>query len=131
MVDKDSKFLGEFKKTAALLKINIHILSGGNDDPMLVEQICRYLNSSLTIFCNEHRNNRVALEGILVSLYAWNLAQVIGTDISRSLLVVGREFQFRIHFLSEQHQLLTSTPPKVSSFAADQARLLECGRDLA
>jgi hypothetical protein len=39
VVDKDSKFLGEFVKTAALLKINIHSLSGGNHDPMIVERV--------------------------------------------------------------------------------------------
>ena len=131
VVDKDSKFLGEFQKMAALLMITIHVLSGENHDPMIVEKICRYLNSCLTIFCNERGNNRVALEGILMSLYAWNSAPVIGTDISRSLLVTGREFNFPIDFSTEQHQLLTSTPLKVNSFAADQARLLTCSRELA
>ena len=50
VVDKDSKFLGVFAQTAALLKINIHVLSGENHDPMIVERICRYLNKCLTIF---------------------------------------------------------------------------------
>ena len=78
---------------------------------MIVERVCRYLNSCLTIFFNERDNNRVALEGILMSLYGWNLAPaIIGTvDISRSLLVTGREFDFQIDFSTEQHQLLTST----------------------
>ena len=98
---------------------------------MIVERICRYLNSCLTIFCNERGNNRVALEGILMSLYGWNSAPVIGTDISRSLMATGREFNFPIDFSTEQHQLLTSTSLKVNSFAADQARLLSCGRALA
>jgi hypothetical protein len=131
VVDKDSKFLGEFVKTAALLKINIHVLSGSNHDPMLVERICRFLNTCLTIFCNERGTNRVALEGILMSLYAWNSAPVIGTDISRSLLVTGREFNFPIDFSSEQHQMLTSSPLKVTSFATEQARLLKCGQSIA
>ena len=76
-------------------------------------------------------NNRVALEGILMSLYGWNSAPVIGTDISRSLLVTGREFNFPIDFSTEQHQLLASTPLKVNFFAAGQARLLSYGRALA
>ena len=130
-MDKDSKFLGVFAQTAALLKINIHVLSGENHDPQLVERICRYLNLCLTVFCNERGTNRVALEGILMSLYAWNSAPVIGTDISRSLLVTGREFNFPIDFSTEQHQLLASTPMKVNSYAADQAKLLSCGRSLA
>ena len=131
MVDKDSNFLGEFVKTAALLKTNIHSLSRGNHDPMIVERVCRFLNTCLTIFCNERGTNRVALEGILMSLYAWNSAPVVGTDISRSLLVTGREFSFPIDFSHEQHQILTSTPRKVASFAAEQATLLECGQKLA
>ena len=95
---------------------------------MLVERICRYLNSCLTVFCNERGDNRVALEGILMSLYAWNSAPAIGTDISRSLLVTGREFSFPIDFSTEQHQMLTSSPAKMSTYAADQAGLLACGR---
>ena len=59
---------------------------------MIVECTNRFLNSCLTIFCNEHETNCVALEGILVALYACNSAPVIGTNISRSLLVVGHEF---------------------------------------
>lgn len=131
VVDKDSKFLSVFAQTTALLKINIHVLSGENHDSQLVKRICRYLNSCLTVFCNKRGNNRVALEGILMSLYAWNSAPVIGTNISRSLLVTGREFIFPIDFSTEQHQLLTSSPQKVASYAADQARLLACGRHIA
>ena len=110
MVDKDSKFIGVFAQTAALIKINIHVLSSENHDPMIVECICRFLNSCLTVFCNERGNNRVALEGILMSLYAWNSTPVVGTDISCSLLVTGRGFKFPIDSSIEQHQILTSNP---------------------
>ena len=79
-VDKASTFLGVFAATAALLNINIHVLSGKNHDPMIVERINRFLNSCLTIFCNERETNKVALEGILVALYTWNSAPVIGTN---------------------------------------------------
>ena len=85
MVDKDSKLLGEIVKTEALLCINIYVLSDENLELMIVERIYRYLNSCLAIFCNERGNNRVALEGILMSLYGWNSAPVIGTGVSRSL----------------------------------------------
>ena len=43
-------YIGEFTKTAALLKINIHALSDKNHDPIIVERTNRYLNSCLTIF---------------------------------------------------------------------------------
>ena len=79
-MDKDSNFLGVFAKTAALLKINTHVLSGENHDPMIVERICRFLVKCLTVFCNKRGANRIALEGILMSLYTWNSAPVIGTE---------------------------------------------------
>jgi len=128
VVDKDSKFCGTFTEVAELLHINLHVLSGGNHDPMLIERINRYLNRCLKIFCNERDSVRVAEEGILLSLYAWNSAPVAGTDISRSLVTVGREFHFPIDFSSRKHFELTSTPASVESFAKDQACLLKaCG----
>jgi hypothetical protein len=131
VVDKDSKFLGVFAETARLLSINIHVLSGGNHNPMIVERVNRFLNASLTIFCNERGTNRVAEEGILMALYAWNSAPVVGTDVSRSLIVVGREFQFPIDFSADHHSILTSTPIGVTNFAKDQATLLSCCRKIA
>ena len=131
VVDKDSKFLGIFSQTAALLNINICVLSGENNDPIIVERICRFLNSCLTVFCNECGNNHVVLEGILMYMYAWKYAPVVGTDISRSLLVTGMEFNSHIDFSTEQHQILTSKPMKVSTFAVEQSHLLECGRAIA
>ena len=128
VVDKDRKFLGTFADTARLLGINIHVLSGENHNPMIVERVNRFLNSSLQIFCNERGTNRVAEEGILMALYAWNSAPVIGTDVSRSLLVVGREFQFPIDYSADEHLILTSDPNRVQSFASEQATLLRCGR---
>ena len=56
-----------------------------------------------------------------MSLYVWNYAPVVGTDISCSLLVTGREFNFPIEFSTDQHQILTSNPLKVSTFAVEQA----------
>ena len=98
---------------------------------MIVERICQFLNSCLTIFCNERGKNCVALEVILMSMYAWNSAPVVGTDISHSLLVNGQGFNFPVDFSTEQYQILTSNPLKVSTFAVEQARLLECGRAIA
>ena len=42
VVDKASAFLGVFAATAALLNINIHVLSGENHDPMIVESVNRF-----------------------------------------------------------------------------------------
>ena len=88
---------------------------------MIVYRICLFLNSCLTVFYNERGNNPIALEDILMSMYAWNSVPVVGTDISHSLLVTGREFNFPIELPTDQHQILTSNPLKVSTFAVEQA----------
>ena len=67
---------------------------------MLVERLNRYLNEGLRIMTNERDSTRVALEAILLLIYAWNSSPVPGTDISRSMVAVRREFAFPINFSS-------------------------------
>ncbi len=131
VVDKDSKFYGTFKDTTSLLKTNLHTLSDGNHDAMLVEQINRFLNKTLKIFCNERDFIQVAVEGILLSLYAWYSAPIPGTDISRSLVVIGQEFQFPIDFSTKKHLELSSSIKSVLVFANRHAQLLAASRKVA
>ena len=119
VLDKDSKFFGVCREAIDLLKINCHILSSANHNPMIVERVNRYLNKGLTIMCNERDSVRVALEAILLLLYAWNSCPVPGTDISRSLVAVGREFTFPIDFSSGKHWELTSSPSTVVSYSRE------------
>jgi hypothetical protein len=88
-LDKDSKYCCVCRKALDLLKINCHVISGNNHNPMLVERLCCYFNKGLTIMCNERDTVRVALESLLFLLYAWNSCPVPRTDISRSLVAVG------------------------------------------
>ena len=81
VVDKDSKFRSTFANAAELLCINMHVLSGENHNPMMVERVNQFLNGSLTIFFEESGTVQVSQEAILMSLYAWNPAPVVGTDI--------------------------------------------------
>ena len=131
VLDKDSKFFSVFRQTVDLLKINCHVLSGDNHNPMIIERINRYLNKGLTVLCNERDSVRVAQEAILLLLYAWNSAPIPGTDLSRSLVAIGREFSFPIDYSTSKHFELTSTPATVVSFAKDQAMLLEASRKIA
>ena len=80
---------------------------------MLVERINRYLNKGLRVMCNERDSIRVALEAILLILYAWNSCPIPGTDISRSLVAVGHAFAFHIDFPSGKHWELTSSASTV------------------
>jgi len=98
VLDKDSKFFGVCREAIDLLKINCHVLSSANHNPMIVERVNRYLTKGLKIMCNKCDSVCVALEAILLLLYAWNSCPVPGTDISRSIVAVSHEFTFPIDF---------------------------------
>jgi hypothetical protein len=70
---------------------------------------------------NEHDSVQIALEAILLLLYAWNSCPIPGTDISRSLVAVGREFTFPIDYSTNKHWELTSSPSSVDSYSKDLA----------
>jgi hypothetical protein len=110
VIDKDSKFRKTFEATMLLLNINLHVASGGNHDPVLTERFHVFGNKSLSLFCNERDSIRVAAEGLQLCKYAWNSAPVIGTDISRLLVCVGREFKFPIEYTSSPHVNLNFDP---------------------
>jgi hypothetical protein len=124
VLDKDSKFYGIFCESLDLLQINCHVLSGDNHNPMLVKCLCRYFNKGLRIMTNERDTVRVALEALLLLLYAWNLCPVPGTDISRSLVAVGREFAFPLDYSSSKHWELTSSPATVDTYSKQLAKRL-------
>ncbi len=70
VLDKDSKFFGVCHEALNLLHINCHVLSGNNHNPMIVERINRHLTKGLKIMTNERDSVCVALEAILLLLYA-------------------------------------------------------------
>ena len=103
-LDKDSKFYTTFHDMVRLTKLNTHMLSCANHDPMLIECIGRYLNKSLKIFNAKHSfDPRVAHEGLHMAMYAWNCAPVAGTDISRCLMVTGRKWRFPLDYSTGAH----------------------------
>jgi hypothetical protein len=75
-------------------------------------------------------SNMSDLRGIGESLM-WNSAPVPGTDISRSLIVTGREFHFPIDFSASKHLSLTSSPTTANQYAVGQAQLLSACRLVA
>jgi hypothetical protein len=131
VLDKDSKFFGICREALDLLKINCHVLSGGNHNPMLVEHVNQYLNQGLRIMCNERDSNQVALDKILLLIYAWNSCPVPGTNISCSMVAVGREFAFPINFSSGKHTELYSALGTVESYSKELATRLDACRKAA
>jgi hypothetical protein len=98
---------------------------------MLVERVNRYLNKGLKIMTNKRDSIQVAMEAILILLYAWNSAPVPGTDISCCFIALGREFQFPINFSVDKHMELTSTPVSVTSYSRDLTTRLPALREVA
>jgi hypothetical protein len=77
--------------------------------------------------CNERDTVRVALESLLLLLFAWNSCPVPGTNILRSLVAVGRKFAFPIDYSSGKHWQLTSSPDTIDMYSKQLAiRLSAC-----
>ena len=73
---------------------------------------------------------RVFVEGAAMAIYAWNSAPVAITNLSRSLVVCGREFKFPINFTHELHQSSINQPIHVKSYASDLCQILEKSREI-
>ena len=125
VLDKDSKFFGVCRKSPDFLQINCHVLPGDNHNPMVVECICRYLNSGLKIMVNEHDSVHIALKAILLLLYAWNSCLVPGTDTSHSMVAVSCEFTFPIDYSAEKHWDLTSSPTTTIAMVSSISQLVK------
>ena len=131
VLDKDSKFLGVCWEALDLLHINCHILSGDNHNPMIIECLNHYLNAGLRSMKNVGHSVRVALEAILLLLYAWNSCPMHGTDISWSLGAVGHEFAFPIDFSTGKNAKLISSSGAVATYSRKLATQLDACCDVA
>jgi len=98
---------------------------------MIVERVNRYLTKGLKIMTNERDSVRLALEAILLLHDAWNSCPIPGTDISHSLVAVGREFAFLIDYSTNKHWELMSSPTSVESYSRDLATRLSALREVA
>jgi hypothetical protein len=70
VLNKDTKFFGTFKEACDLLQLNCHVLTGYNHNLMMVKHINCYLNKGLKIMANNQGTGRIAMEAILLLLYA-------------------------------------------------------------
>ena len=130
IIDADSKFKATFSEVISFLKLNKYELSKGNHQAMLVERFNKYVNKALNIFTHERSSNRTYDEGALLAAYAWNSAPVSGTDISRSLLVMGREFNFPIDFSTDETFSTQSDPKAIFEYTQQLVSLLKESREI-
>ena len=130
IVDADSKFKATFSEVISLLNLNKHELSKGNHQAMLVERFNRYLNKVMKIFTNESNSTRTYVEGALLAAYAWNSSPISGTDISKSLLVMGREFNFPIDFATDRTFSTNNDPEVIFEYTKDLVDILQQSREI-
>ena len=131
VLDKDRKFFGVCREALDLLQINPHVLSSGSHNPMLVERLNWYLNKGLWIMTNESNSNRIALEAILLLVYAWKLCPVPGTDILHCMVALWHKFSFPIDFSMGKHAELYSAPGTVDSDSKQLPTCLSCCQAVA
>ena len=79
---------------------------------------------------NKHNLVRMALESLLLLLYAWNSCPIPGTDISHSLVAVSHKFAFPINFSTGMHPELTSSPTAIESYSHDLSERLAACREI-
>jgi hypothetical protein len=130
ITDPDSKFKGNFKQAFETLKIQHHSSARGNHIAILVERFNCYLNSGLRVFNNDRGTNRVFLEGSHTLTYAWSSCPVLGTDLSQSLLIVGREFRFPIDFEADRRVSFETSDKEKKLFADNLTDLLRKSREI-
>eukprot|EP00978_Attheya_sp_CCMP212_P042462 scaffold259032_cov47-Attheya_sp.AAC.1 len=113
-----------------LLKLKHHLVARGNHNAIFVELFNIFLNSGLRVFNNDRDTNRVFVEGAMTLCYAWNSCPVTTTDLSRSLLTVGREFQFPIDFTSRYHITYNIDEKVVRKYADELYDLMIKSREI-
>ena len=117
LIDKNSKFYAVFAQSCLLLFLNVQTVISENHDAIIVERVNRYLNKCLKIFNHGRGTPAVSREAISLLIYAWNSCLVPLTDITRSMIVCGRDFFFPIEFSHETAVKLTSSKQWVDTFS--------------
>ena len=109
ILDDGIPFKGVFSAMCKALRINYDILAKKNHKGLLVEKFNRFLNKAVTIAAENRGTNDVFVTTGVAAGYAWNSSPIDGTDIFRSVPVLGRELRF---FLDVD---ISALPPLVSN----------------
>ncbi|GFH46278.1 hypothetical protein CTEN210_02752 [Chaetoceros tenuissimus] len=118
-----------------ILKVHFWPLAPGNHKGLSVEHYHRFLNKVVTISAEEQGTLHIIRQVYKLAQYAWNSAPVHGTDISRSLIAIGRDLMFPLDMelrplpslnesnQSELYEYLRSMSNN-SKFATEVAKIL-------
>ena len=94
VIDDGSSFKSVFIAMCDCLRIVYWCLSRGNHKGNSVERYHRFLNKTQAIAGNDRGTHDVYIQNAKTSQYAWNSAPIDGTDITRSMAAIGRNFRF-------------------------------------
>ena len=94
VVDADNSFRGVFEEMCTILKIHFWPLARGNHKGLIVERYHRFFNKIQTIIGEERGTHISFLQTCKTAQYAWNSAPIDGTDVTRSMVALGRDFLF-------------------------------------
>jgi hypothetical protein len=97
----------------------------------MVKQVNCYLNKDLKVTSNKAGSIWIAMEAILLLLYAWNSAPIPGTDLSRCFVALGCKFQFPINFSKNKHWELTTALVAIQPHSRDLAAHLQASREVS
>ena len=122
VVDDGSNFKGEFAEMCKILKLTLWTLSRGNHKGNGAERYHRFLNKTQAIVGNDRGTHSTFVQNAKTSQYAWNSAPIDGTDVTRSMAALGREFRFPLDI-----EMLPKPPMNDSNQSQLQAYL----RDVA
>ena len=96
VLDDGSPLKGAFIAMCNALNLNYDVLAKRNHKGLTVKNVHRFLNKSVTIAAEDRGTDDIFVPAGITTGYAWNSAPIDGTDILRSIPVIGRELRFPI-----------------------------------
>ena len=94
VIDDGTPYKGPFVAMCQSLNLNYDVLTKHNHKGLSVEHSHRFLNKSVTIAVEERGTNDVFVPASIAATCVWNSVPIDGTDIIRSIPVIGRALNF-------------------------------------
>ena len=94
VIDGGTPFKAAFTAACESLKIPFDCAAKRNHKSLLIEKFHRFLNKAVTIAASDRDTLDCFVEAGISTGYTWNSVPIDGTDIIRSIPVIGRELHF-------------------------------------
>ena len=121
VLDDGTQFKGDFVAVCNTIYLNYDILARNNHKVLLIEHFHHFLNKATKIVMAYRQSNGVIIPDRIAAEYVQNSAPIDETDILRSTVAIGREFQSLTDNLSALSQLTQNN----KHYAVDCLRLTD------